>query len=325
MVAENTTMKRVLVTGATGFIGRHLCNYLQQQGVYVRALSRHPASGPWDDQAISILGEDKLSAELLRDIDTVIHLAGHAHAVDEIGGADTHQKVTVAGTRDLLALIGQSVERLLFVSSVKAIPVSPSCEPDSDYGKAKRDAEELVQDLHRRLELRTIVLRLPLVYGPGVKGNLQRMLKAIARRRFPPIPEFGNRRSMIHVEDVCVAIVKALQHGTSGASYTLTDGQVYSSRDIYLAMCSALRQPAPRWSIPVIIFKLMAHIGDVLGAVAGRRLGFDSDALDKLAGDALYDNSAAVTDFQFQPRYCLVSALPEMLASRGGGNRQWEH
>ena len=322
MNPEHTTVKRALVTGASGFIGRHLCRYLQQQGVHVRALARQVSNGPWDEQVIAILGEGKLEPELVRDIDTVIHLAGYAHAVDEIDSARIHQQVTVAGTRELLSILDRRRQQLLFVSSVKALPVAPGGEPDSDYGRANREAERLVPDLHKRSGTRTIILRLPLVYGPGVKGNLQRMLGAIARGRFPPLPEFGNRRSMVHVEDVCEAVLQALHKGASGACYTLTDGREYSSREIYLAMRKALGRSPPRWAVPVFIFRLLARIGDAAGALAGRRVGFDSQALDKLAGDALYDNGPAIADFQFRPRHCLASALPEMVDAWRAGDPQ---
>ncbi len=315
-------VKRALVTGASGFIGRHLCRYLQQQGIHVRALSRRLTRGPWDEQIVAALGAGALEPELLRDIDTVIHLAGYAHAVDDSDSARIHQQVTVAGTRELLSILDRRIQRLLFVSSVKALPVAPGGEPDSDYGRAKREAEQLVQEFHTASGTRAIILRLPLVYGPGVKGNLQRMLEAIARGRFPPLPEFGNRRSMVHVSDVCVAIQQALQAGTSGACYTLTDGREYSSREIYLAMRKALGLSPPRWAVPVFIFRSLARMGDAAGTLAGRRLGFDSQALDKLAGDALYDNAPAIADFQFQPRHCLASALPEMLAAWRAGDPQ---
>ena len=78
-------------------------------------------------------------------------------------------------------------------------------------------------------------------------------------------------------------------------------------------MRKALGLSSPSWTIPVFIFSLMARIGDAAGALAGRRVGFDSEALDKLAGDALYDNASAVADFQFQPHHNLASALPEMV------------
>jgi len=315
MAPESIEIKRALVTGASGFIGRPLCHYLQQQGVYVRALSRKISDGPWDEQITATLGENALSPELVEDIDTVIHLAGYAHALDDMDSARVHQQVTVAGTRDLLSIVEQRVQNFLFVSSVKALPAPGQSEPDSDYGRAKHDAEQLVRDTQAHSGLRTIILRLPLVYGPGVKGNLRRMLETIARGRFPPIPEFGNRRSMIHVEDVCAAILLALQNATSGASFTLTDGREYSSREIYLAMCEALGRPPPDWVIPEFMFKYLAYLGDIIGAVIGRRVGFDSQALDKLAGDAVYDNGAAIRDFNFQPQHSLSKALPDMVTA----------
>jgi len=314
VVSEQAPVRQALVTGASGFIGRHLCRYLHDQGVRVRALSRHQAAGPWDEHCVVALGEGALQPTHLRGIDTVIHLAGYAHAVNDLDSARIHQQVTVAGTRELIAQLDPRTQRLLFVSSVKAQAASAEGEPDSDYGRAKREAERMVQDWHARHGARALFLRLPLVYGPGVKGNLRRMLEAVDRRRFPPLPEFGNRRSMVHVEDVCTAILQALQAGTSAEAYTLTDGRAYSSRDIYLALREALGRPPPRWSIPVFVFRILASAGDLLGALSGRRPGFDSQALDKLAGDALYDNEAARTDFQFRPHYNFESALPEMVS-----------
>jgi nucleoside-diphosphate-sugar epimerase len=254
-------------------------------------------------------------------IDIVYHLAGHAHADDE--GSDRadelHRSVTVAGTSWLLAnAAAHGVRRFVFLSSVKAIGEStgPSAEsgdvprPTTAYGRARREAELLVlaADQHPM----GVVLRSPLVYGPGVKGNLKAMIEAISAGRFPPIPIVDNRRSMVDVRDV-VAALRFLETTDIATQrvFLVTDGEAYSTRRIYEAMSHALGRPVPRWSIPLPLLRLAAHAGDVFSNVTGRAAPLSTERLAKLFGNAHYSNRSLV-DLGFHPTHRLEAALPEI-------------
>jgi nucleoside-diphosphate-sugar epimerase len=264
--------------------------------------------------------------------DTVFHLAGVAHAVDE-GSLEVdaqHQAVTLEGTRYLLTdAISQGVRRFIFVSSVKAmgeggadgLDESTDPAPQSAYGRAKLEAEQLVLAAGREHGLHAAVLRLPLVYGPGNKGNIPRMIAAIDRGRFPSLPETGNRRSMVHVDDVVQALLLAADNpAANGQVFIVTDGRTYSTREIYEAICKALGRSVPGWSVPAWLLRLGAGAGDVLQRIAGRPMPLTTGTLDKLLGSAWYSSDKIRRQLGFAPRHTLYDALPEIVAEYRAGS-----
>jgi nucleoside-diphosphate-sugar epimerase len=313
------------VTGARGFLGGALCRHLMTVG-RVRALLRSASSGPWHEAVVADLSLAGPPPEALSGVDAVFHFAGKAHALDEREGSG-HHDVTVEGTRRLLEACRLArVPRLVFASSVKAmgeggetaLDESSASPPTTDYGRSKRAAEELV--LRGGYVPHATVLRLPLVYGPGHKGNLARMIDQVERGRFPPVPRVANRRSMVHVDDVVRAAMLALDHpGAAGRVFIVCDGRSYSTRMIYEWICAALGVEPPAWAVPSFAWRALARVGDVVGRVRGRRWRFDSDAYDKLFGSALYDGSAARDVLGFVPAWDLERALPAMVAERRGG------
>src|SRR3989344_4915890 len=238
--------KSVLVTGGTGFIGRHLVSALLKQDANVTVLSRHvpPAGGQGYKVIVGDLTRPASIAGICQGMDIVFHLGGYAHAVDQSDGKSekTNWQVTVEGTK---ALVEQSlkagVSQFVFFSSVKAmgeggetcLDETAECQPVTSYGKAKREAEKLVLEAARHGSSST-VLRLPMVYGSGCKGNLPRMIHAVAHGRFPPLPEPGNKRSRVDVRDVVEAAwLAATTPVDADKKYIVKDGQVYSTRQIY--------------------------------------------------------------------------------------------
>lgn len=324
----------VLVAGATGFIGRRLVGALiQRPDVTVRVLIRddRQAAQIWPSAGITTrVGDLTKPASLgqsCQGVDTVFHLAGYAHAsgVSESEALNLHHHVTVAGTRALLiAAAASGVKRFIFVSSVKAMGEGGDLCLDetsdtlaaSTYGRAKRTAEDLVLQAGRELGMHVCILRLPLVYGHDNKGNLPRMIEAIDHGHFPPLRELGNKRSMVHVDDVVQALLLAAESpAASGQVYIVTDEQTYSTRTIYDFICGDLGCPVPDWTVPVTLLRLAARLGDLIGAARGRPLAFNSEALDKLIGSAWYSSAKIHRELGYRPTRTLKTALPEMVAA----------
>jgi len=315
-----------LITGASGFIGRVLCQQLREQGVQVRAGMRQVAEGPWDEVVLFDLATQKLPADALAGVDTVFHLGGKAHALSETRqDEEEYFRINTEGAGALLeAAKSAGVRRFVFISSVKAMgeggdvcqDETVSCHPETPYGKSKLAAERLV--LEGGYVPEPVVLRLSMVYGASRKGNLPRMIEAVAKGRFPPLPEVGNRRSMVHVEDVVqAALLAAGKPAAVGQTYIVTDGQGCSTRQLYEWICEALDKPVPAWTIPTGLLKVLAKVGDGFGRVRGRRFVFDSDALDKLIGSACYSSEKIERELGFCARQRLRSALPEVVAYLG--------
>ncbi len=310
-----------LVTGANGFIGAELCRQLRLQGCHVRTLSRNAVDSEEDHWRVD-LAEDSCPGEVCAGIDTVFHLAGKAHALAENRQDEAeYRHINTEGTRKLLEAAQQAgVKRFVFFSSVKAVGDSAmqpmdetaGAEADTPYGLSKYEAEQMV--LHGGYVSHPVVIRPCMVYGNTDKGNLPRMIKAIKRGLFPPLPEFNNRRSMVHVEDVVKAALLAAGNAESaGQIYIVSDEQEYSTRQLYDWIREALgKRPMP-WTIPAVLLEGLAKAGDAIGKLSGRRFPFDSDALRKLSGSAWYSSAKIRRELGFQPQHTLRQSLPDII------------
>jgi len=318
-----------LVTGAGGFIGSHLVAYLVKRGCPVRALvhdvKRHEA---WT-AGVEVMAGDVRDTQTMKaaaaGCETVYHLAGKTHALSEVRGSeDAYRVINTDGTRHVLegAIAGGARAFVLF-SSVKAmgeggkrcLDESFDGPPETPYGRSKLEAERLVREIGKQAGLHVSCLRLPLVYGPGNKGNLSKMMAAIDHGTFPPLPELGNRRSMVHVVDVVrAALLAADQPAANGRCYIVTDGRGYSTRELYELICRALGKRIPGWHVPLWALTTLGRVGDAIGRVRGTRFVFDSDAIEKLAGSAWYSSEKIFRELGYRPGMTLPEALPELIA-----------
>jgi UDP-glucose 4-epimerase len=325
-------VRLVVVTGASGFIGRRLCQRLRDTGVRVRAVMRAArVDGPWDESFPLDLSHEAPPEHALDGAQAVFHLAGKVHALAERAGDETeYRRINVEGTGRLLeAARIAGVARFVFLSSVQAMgDTAAACadesvipRPATPYGRSKQEAEGLVLDEGNGIP-HTCCLRPPLVYGPGQKGNLHRMIRAVDRSFFPPLPDVGNKRSMIHVRDVVEALLQAADRPQANRRcYIVTDGRAYSSREIHDAIARALGRRAPRWHVPLGALRGMAVAGDWIGRMRGRRFVFDSDALHRLVGSAWYSAERIERELGFQPTTDFVRALPEIVSAYRNGSR----
>jgi UDP-glucose 4-epimerase len=282
-------MLNVLVTGATGFVGQHLIECLKLDGYNIKTITRKLIPGV--DTVICDFLKDDIPDNALKDIDIVFHLAGYAHDLkSESGIEQTYQKINVNVTADLLSLsVKHNVKKFIFVSSVKAggTSIRGGCateegqsDPAGIYGRTKREAELKILEAGRESDMHVSILRPALIYGPKVKGNLNLMMQGIKKGWFPPLPEIGNRRSMIHVDDIVQALLFIANNKKSnGEVFIATDGKVYSSRNIYEIMCYVLDKNIPNWSVPRLLFNVIARLSS----------GFKYK-IDKLLGDECYSS-----------------------------------
>jgi len=315
-----------LVTGATGFIGQRLCRRLRQEGHTVRVLVRGEVQGPWDEAHVCVLGRDSIAADVLAGVDTVYHLAGVVHAmvaadVDE----SLYHTVNVAASEALAALAADAgVKQFIYFSSVKAVAdpgdvcVDESWQvpPDDLYGRSKREAEQRLISIGKETGMRVTVLRPALVYGTAVKGNLRRMLQAIDSGRFPPLPETGNQRSMVCVDDLIdAARLAADSPQADGQVYIVSDDVRYSTRQLSDWMHEALGRKPPAWSIPVFVLRTGALLGDAMEAVSGRPLPLSSAVLQRLLGSACYRSDKIQQELGWRPRVHFRDCLPAMVSN----------
>ncbi len=286
------TIKKVLITGATGFVGERLVNKLSSIGYQLRVISRNPIPGI--ETIIVDLKEASIPSEALSGVDMVFHLAGIAHDFREASSMKSlYYAINVDSTIRLAELaIQNKVKRFVFVSSVKAggSSIAGQCmteenqgEPEGIYGKTKREAELKLLKITSKTHMHVSIVRPSLVYGPNVKGNLQLMLSGIRKGWFPPLPETKNRRSMIHVDDLVRALLLVADDSrANGEIYIATDGRLHSSREIYEAMCGVLAKSVPQWSVPKFLFDIVASMSSRIQYKVNKLLGDECYSSEKL-------------------------------------------
>ena len=282
-------MRRIFITGAFGFIGGRLLNAIDSQ---IRILSRIERLNY--DTVVCNFEKEDIPESALESIDTVFHIAGFAHDMcntSEI--ADIYYKVNVSATVQLANLaVKAGVKRFIFVSSVKAggnstskkcINENDQSDPEGIYGKTKREAELKLLEIGKESGMHVSIIRPSLVYGPNVKGNLQLMLSGVRAGWFPPLPETGNRRSMIHVDDLVRAILLiAEDKQANGEIFIATDGTPHSSREIYSVICNITGKPVPKWSVPKFLFNLIALTSPKIKYKVDKLLGNECYSSGKL-------------------------------------------
>tara|TARA_B100000795_G_scaffold151731_1_gene113651 strand:- start:506 stop:1414 length:909 start_codon:yes stop_codon:yes gene_type:complete len=278
-----------LITGASGFIGIRLINALKSEGIDLTLLSRNKIYG--FETVICDLERGPIPVNIMSQVDTIIHLAGYAHDVRNSAlTSDRYKSINVDTSVHLANLASiAGVKKFIFISSVKAggAPSPEKCMTELDqgvpkdlYGKSKREAELELLKISNKSEMKILILRPALVYGPNVKGNLSMMLSSIKKGWFPPLPNKNNRRSMIHVDDLVRAIILLSKSScSSGNIFNATDGNPYSTREIYEVMCKILGKSTPKWSVPFLLFKIVSLV--TFGKL------FD---IEKLFGDEYYSS-----------------------------------
>lgn len=316
MNAVSTT----LVTGASGFIGQRLLRPCDR--ALVRAACQVPNAVVGD-----ILNPASLVAAC-QGVDTVFHCAGYAHAFAS-SDPDAHWRINHEGTRNLLTAAGEAgVRRFVFLSSVKAMAEPGSAcidedwpgEPASVYGKAKRAAEEAVLDAGARYGMHVVILRLAMVYGQGCRGNLERMARGISAGWFPPLPETGNRRSLVHVDDVVDAVrLVAAQPAASGRTYIVASDRAYSGREIYDTLRAVLGKPPARCRVPEWFFRSGGRVGDILELLSRRPFPLNSEIVDRLLGSACYLPDRIGKELSWSATTSLADGVSEMLGVSCGG------
>jgi UDP-glucose 4-epimerase len=296
--------RAALVTGATGFLGRRLCQRLKDLGEPVVAVGRRAEDGPWDQFLELDLAEQSVPVEVLAATGTIYQLAGKA----------TGQLLEAARAAGVRRFIYFSSAEAMGEGNPPGLPLKAIDEgwphtPQCPSGMAKAEAERRVRESGLA---HAVILRPTMVFGPGANGSLSRMVEAVRRGRFPPLPETGNRRSMIHVDDVVEFAIRAAQRPlAAGRTYILTGPDAPSTRQLYDAIRASLSLPPLEWSIPLWLLRLAAAAGTLLGGLLGRRLPLELQAPRKLTGSAWYAGLRAERELDYTARHGVTDWLKD--------------
>lgn len=317
----NKVNQKILITGATGFVGQALCKALVGKGLDVQILLRDPASFhkiPLELGAGMFLGTLDNEASLAvacAGVDQVIHLAGLAHASSQ---ENELKKVNVDGTQNLLsAAIKAGVGKFIFLSSSLASAAEAGTGDITHYGQTKVSAEELLQEAANKQLIEAAILRPVNVYGPGMKGNIARMIELIDKGRLPPLPDIENRISLISSEDLAHAIITVLDaESLPAAAMTVTDGAEYSIKEIESSIYANLGKTKASWRLPFLLLYCAAATAGLVSSVTGRG-SINARTYRNLIKDNLFPNDERIVELGYVPKSSFYESLPEIIqASR---------
>lgn len=302
-------MTKFLVTGANGFVGRAFCKALAQRGFPFTAVTR---SNSDTNSYIAIGDINGLTnwSSLLAGIDVVVHLAAHVHVSKTNQSPEIFHQVNVDGTANLARQAAQAgVKRLVFASSIKvngeyteAQPFTENDPPSpvDSYGKSKLEAEQALWNISRETGMEIVVVRPPLVYGPGVKANFLNLVRLIEKGLWIPLGAIKNRRSLIYVENLADAAILCATHPrAAGETFLVSDGPALSTPELMSAIANALGKPCRMFLLPVSIMRFLA------------RLTGKSSQMDKLVQSLEIDNSKIRNLLGWSPLFSMQQGLQE--------------
>jgi nucleoside-diphosphate-sugar epimerase len=311
-VGLTRTLGKIVVTGAGGFIGRALCARLKRTGVaYVGAV--RTLDPRFADPEFVALG-DFAAADwdgVLAGADAVVHLAGRAHV--PLGAASDAATLYVLGnvhvTRRLAEAAARAhVRRIVFASSAKVYgettrpgrPFGPDdiAAPQDPYARSKAEAESVLRAVCSEHGVEAVILRMPLTYGPGVRGNFLALLEAVARERRLPLAGIDNRRSLLYQGNAVSAIEAALRApALAGTTLPVADAQSVSTPELVRKLAAALRVRARIFRVPAAALRGMSSL-------VGRRAD-----LQRLLGSLEVDSSRFRELARWSPPYSLDEGL----------------
>ena len=310
----------VLVTGATGFVGRHLVDLLLSNQYSVSVYSRREFSASIfsglarEDWFTGEMGDKRTLTNACEAADVVVHLANLAHA--GLSDQVRHYCFNVESTRAICEACREAkTHKLVYVSS--ALALSPET---SAYARSKQLAEEIVvkavKDAADSGDLfEPYIVRPANIYGPGMKGNIARLIRGIIQRRMPPLPSLNNRFAMVSVYDVCRAI-KVLVESSSGPKpfYLLTDGELYTPNRVESAIYAALHRKQPRLRFPRMVFFAAALFAESLKRLRLSNASVGLRAYQNLVADSPLQSKDLKEILELSPTRNFEDDLPAILS-----------
>ena len=324
-------MERVLITGASGFIGSFIVEEALQRGMEVWAAVRKSSSREWlqDDRIhfieLNLSSENDLKNQLKDHVfDYVVHAAGVTKCLKK----EQFYQVNTEGTRHLvhaLLALQMPIKRFVYLSSLsifgairEQLPYLPIREddepqPNTEYGKSKLAAEDILEAVADKLPY--VILRPTGVYGPREKDYFL-MVKSIQSHTDFSVGFKRQDITFVYVKDVVQAVFLAMEHGKSGRCYFLSDGQVYQSSTFSDLIIHELGNPwCLRVKAPIWVLRVVTFFGEQVGRITGKISALNNDKYHILKQrNWQCDIQPAIDELGYQPQYQLERGVKETVA-----------
>ena len=304
---------KILVTGANGFIGTQLSENLAHSGHQVRNTARSLATNRSTTREMitcDLESADNLD-HLTTGCDAIVHLAGRAHVMSD--NPATSESLYLSANVDVTRRLAQSaartgVKRMILMSSIKVNGESTTIDspftsqdipnPQDPYGRSKTQAEQVLWNVASTCELEGVVIRPPLVYGPGVRANFASLIGIVNRGIPLPLGSIHNKRSFVAIDNLIDCVATALQSSNAaGQTFLVSDGQDLSTPELIRAIASSLHKSPMLIPIPTALLKLAA-------TTAGKR-----NAYDRLCGSLTVDIASTKQKLSWTPPFTVQESL----------------
>jgi nucleoside-diphosphate-sugar epimerase len=305
-------LTRVLVTGATGFVGRVLCGELARCGYRVRAAVRDVRRSPAcvdEPVAIEDIGARNHWLPLLRDVDSVIHLAARAHVLgDSPANFHLYREVNAEGTHNLATQAANAgIRRFILLSSVKVngdstegrgFSATDEPRPTDAYGESKWAAEKYALAAGTRTGMEVAIVRPPLIYGPGVKANFLRLMRWVDQERMLPFGAIVNRRSLVSIWNLCDLVLRLIPSPVAPRRvWMVSDSENPSTPELIRGMARSLQRRER-------LLRVSPGILKALGSVLGLRA-----EMARLCGSLVVDISETRRELGWSPPISMDEGL----------------
>ena len=299
---------KILVTGANGFIGTHLCQELSKRGISYRATARDSNKNNYSDFVSCDLETTESLKQLMDKCQVVIHLAGRAHATND-DSWDKYRAANELVTQRLAsAAVQNGVTRFVYISSIKVngeantsdkpFRASDNPAPYDNYGKSKLAAELALQQICSHGSMDYVIIRPTLVYGKGVKANFSALVSAVKKGLPLPIATVKNSRSMIGINNLIDLIVTtSTNQKATNQTFLASDGTDVSTPELVQLIAQSLNRPTRIFPFPIMILKLFAAIFGKLSAI------------EKLTGSLSVDISHTTNMLNWRPPFSVESEI----------------
>lgn len=313
-----------MVTGATGFVGKCLCNHIEQKTDFQLRRILRSSSSPSTDrienfQIVDLALENDWS-KMMKDVDFVVHLAARTHNMGDKGmdNLELYEKANVQSTLNLAkAAQSAGVKKFIYLSSVKAVGESnafnhnkepivwneaTAAAPLDAYGVTKRKSEQLLLEMKGRMQV--VIFRPPLIYGPGVKANFLKLIKLVQKKIPIPISTLPNRRSIVFVENLVDAIVHCIKDTSVKKNdvYFIADEPALSTSELALEIGKSLKARVFLIKIPHVLFETM-------GKITGK-----TNIVKRLTESLAIDSSKYRKEYHWQPPFEISQGLERTIA-----------